>query len=274
MPTHNQSRADGFTLVELLVVIIIIAVLITISLVAGQRVVASGRDRLTADTIRVLDMTLEEYIAQKGKIPPLFADDHRAETDPTYENWRWPASDVMYGKPGAAADGELANSVGWYLHLAEQVPGLTDTIAGMDAKLVKQITAGTGNLQQPPHATVMDAWGNPIRYVHPALDGVFETPDRTATTQGTFKGIIGLKRMNPALPGMLPLGLNSLRRSVVTDAQREERKKQGLDPIVGDSDGGLCPGDRPYFYSAGADEDPSTTDNNVYSIEPTFLDPG
>jgi len=44
--------------------------------------------------------------------------------------------------------------------------------------------------------------------------------------------------------------------------------------LVPDSDGGLTSGNRPYFYSAGPDGDPSTLEDNVYSNAPTHADPG
>ena len=37
-----------------------------------------------------------------------------------------------------------------------------------------------------------------------------------------------------------------------------------------DADGGRPVSGRPYFYSAGADGDPSTLDDNLYNVRPEF----
>jgi hypothetical protein len=39
------------------------------------------------------------------------------------------------------------------------------------------------------------------------------------------------------------------------------------DPAQKDADGGLTT-NRPYFYSAGPDGDPSTIEDNVYTVQP------
>jgi hypothetical protein len=85
--------------------------------------------------------------------------------------------------------------------------------------------------------TAFDAWRNPIRLVHPALDGVVKPAQWNS----------------PELSGILaPTGS-------VWGVDRISRTFEvGANPPVlaedfGDGDSGVCEGSTPYFYSAGPD---------------------
>jgi hypothetical protein len=100
--------------------------------------------------------------------------------------------------------------------------------------------------------TVLDAWGNPIRFVHPVWQGGY----------GAFvkaDGTLDSSRPDRKVPSVDGLTEISYTRSYRTAAGGS-----------GSADEGLCPGNRPYFYSAGRDGDPGTREDNVYGTPPSF----
>jgi prepilin-type N-terminal cleavage/methylation domain-containing protein len=286
MPAANTLRharaRRGFSLIELLVVIGIIALLIAIVVAVGATVTSGAKQRATLDTIRVLDSSIDSYVASTGAIPRAWIDNpHVADTV-------LPVADAVLGAglsgdPTLTADSpdrpRLINSVGFYLQQAAQVESANAAIQAIDDKLVAvrsttdPVGAGDGmnNVGEPGIPTVLDGWGRPIRYVHPAFDGIIEANGRSANT------LAGAVSPVPLLPSVaasqLPGGGSfRLRRNRIMP---EEFIELGGQIATGqrDSDGGQCPGDRPYFYSAGPDGDPATTDNNVYSTTPNFVQP-
>lgn len=65
--TYRQSR--GFTLVELLIVIVVIAILATISIVAYNGVQARARDSARAHALQQMETALEAYYIDHGQYP-------------------------------------------------------------------------------------------------------------------------------------------------------------------------------------------------------------
>lgn len=286
---HRRTEWAAFTLIELLVVIGIIGLLAAISLGVGARMVTTGKTRATEGVLQALDQTLSTYIDSKGEIPPALVA-VRNEDLP-----RSIGSLVGNGNPGyypaldgTTDDGEmLVNSIGYFLYAAQDVPSVQSVLAGIDPKFVRQYTPsqqaggssggvgpGVSLAEQPQLLTVFDAWGNPIRFVHPKFDGIIEKTRRvegddgqainiSAHQNGYFdQGFLQTLQTNRSFI------VSNVRRNKMTPAERRE------DPdLVADSDGGTCPGPRPYFYSCGPDGDPSTTDDNVYTTIPTFLEP-
>ena len=101
--------------------------------------------------------------------------------------------------------------------------------------------------------TVFDAWGRPIRYVHPAFSGTV-TDDVSSTTPAptasrTLQQHIGS-------PGTATYQVQRIRRNDRVDLAAGD----AYPPLTTaqadlwvDSDGGICQNGRPYFYSAGED---------------------
>jgi type II secretory pathway pseudopilin PulG len=238
-------------MIELLVVVGIIGVLATIGLAVASKVTNTGRIRATEDTIKVLDGILAEYVNAKGGIPPK----ELADPDPTQKN-RYLLFD---GRLDGLTDyTQPANqSVAYFLAVASEVPAVDALIKGMDSKLVKSVTIGVGDPKIQTVA-VLDGFGNPIRFVHPAFDGGYgQYWDATGSSLNSSRA--GLDYQPTGLPTM------TLRRSY-----RPYDPSGAKDGWIGDADEGICPGNSPYFYSAGPDGDPGTRDDNIYSIKPTF----
>lgn len=247
--THEARRTGrGFTLVELLIVISIIAVLIVLSVAVAGRVSGAGKARNTEQTIRLLDSALEAYINAKGGPPgPTVVDPRPGNTGAT--KYIQPVADAR-----SETSGEMINSVALFMAQCRGIPSAEENFKSLDAKFVREFNPETGatpgNFQsQPSLPTVFDAWGKPIRYVHPAFKGIISDVPGSGTNGATYTDVSAL--LGPA-PAGTQYGIQRIRRNTVT---------AGGGP---DADGGMSPANRPYFYSAGPDGDPSTMDDNVY----------
>ncbi|MFI4883215.1 MAG: type II secretion system protein [Phycisphaerales bacterium JB064] len=235
----GQARR-GFTLIELLVVILIISVLIGIGLTVGARVIGGGKTSQTRDVLKALDNVLNSYRQTTDSMPPAaILDPRQDEGNPTGTIVYMPLAD------GVDGDGGPINSVGLFLAEARRVSDVDELLTNLDAKLYREFAyTDAASLDPMPGQseallpTVFDAWGNPIRFVHPAFHGVRDAED--------VEDIIGAPKAGTYYPS-------------------EFRREPGMM----DADGGLTTG-QPYFYSAGPDGDPSTTEDNVYLVEPKF----
>ena len=228
----------GFTLIELLVVVLIIAVLVGIGLAVGARVVEGGKVSQTRDLLKTLDNVLNSYRTATDSLPSAaIIDPRQDEGNPTGTIVYLPMADAW-----DADNDRMINSLGVFLAEARRVPDAAAVLDNIDPERYQEFryTAGTPSTSpgatEPLLLTVLDAWGNPIRFVHPAFHGVRTLEDVDA--------IIGPAPMGSYYP--------------------EEIRRE---PGQRDADGGLTTG-TPYFYSAGPDGDPSTIEDNVYTTEP------
>ncbi len=252
----SNGSSAGFTLVELLVVIAIIGVLAAIGMAVGGKVIGSSRSSLTSRAISILDLSLSEFSSETGKSPePAFRDPRDSATNAFNTSPRY-----MVAADAINIDGEpvILNSVGLYMVQVSKEPAAQAIFQNLDSKLIKSFDAdsldarvASSNMDpltvepgqwtdQPGMPTVMDAWGRPMRYVHPAFDGLFAEEDTQVLLGGAVRNYSYTRLRRENLPTQL------------------------------DSDGGYCVGNRPYFYSAGPDGDPTTVEDNVYTTEPRF----
>jgi prepilin-type N-terminal cleavage/methylation domain-containing protein len=237
-----KRKTGGFTMIELLVVVLIISVLIALGLAVGARVVEGGKASQTRDLLKVMDNALNSYLqATDRKAPPA------AILDPRLPEGA--ISGTIVYMPMADAqnreNGLRINSVGLFLAEARRVPDVEQILEGVDAKNYRlfaytdaaSLVANPG-AHEPELMTVIDAWGNPIRYVHPAFHGVLND-------WVDVEDLIGPPETGAYFP-------QEIRRS----------------PAGKDADGGMTTVGRGYFYSAGPDGDPSTVEDNIYTAEP------
>jgi prepilin-type N-terminal cleavage/methylation domain-containing protein len=275
----TRETRRGFTIIEILVVLAIIAIIASVSLVVASRVTQGGKDRLTIDTIRTLDSVVQSYLGSKPKPPAFFKDANGVEFALI------DARDVT-GSP--AQDRAVEPSLALFLLLASDFGSVEQLLGGIDAKLITRdlqpgptpITTATdtrnplfsaGRALAPAKnattthvgLTVKDAWGNPIRFVHPAFHGGFGPAAKN--TNGTWTAVARDPRTLKLKDNLTGGTSDRLFRRSATPTIPVDGTK-----LVGDADESLTVGNLPMFYSAGADADPGTREDNVYSVKPSY----
>lgn len=252
--TRQSHRSKGFTLLELLIVIGIIAILMATTVIVGVKIVSSGKQRVTEGVLKALDTSLSQYVHAQGRLPPPYV------VDPRDSKYVQPVADAAIGDAVPPPQDQMhINTVGLYMLQCQADPDAAKTIKELDPKLVRLYdpdSVGTtfGLDKRPALYTVLDGWGQPIRYVHPAFQGVI----------GDFGNAVDPATKAPPPPGKLS-GVTKIRRTSALDAS-------GSPPAnaVPDADGGVPLTNRPYFYSVGPDLltgykiQPSTTDPSGY----------
>lgn len=269
----------AFTLIELLIVILIIGALMAIGLSVAGHVANTGKQHATQDAMKVLEATLTEYTAVTGAIPP------KAYTFTDSDGfWEFAMVDGRGG--GLSAFGDASGpdrfavrpnpSLALYLAEVEKTDSVHSIVSGLDARLIQTVALAWNSNGEPKSQdfasrTVLDGWGNPIRFVHPAFDGGhgdFYTPNTSGGWSKTTRDDLGVaqKRGTGAFGAGASTFIQYQRSATPFDPDDPDRTAFW----VGDADEGICTGGRPYFYSAGPDGDPGTRADNVYLTKPTF----
>lgn len=295
-----MRRIRAFTMIELLVVIAIIGILVTIVTTVGSSAIRGGRDRQTQDTIRIVDTAVATYLNDTGNVPPAFIAAFAPTIAPEFggEDFAaYPMADAVDLTDKDEMNKTRINSIGLFMRALDDI-GLGDTIASVDAELLTRwdgdgdvvddsVSATTGEGTQPELRTLLDGWGRPLRFVHPAWDGLVTEEDNLGDPRPVGTWGTPVTPINPNSTGdgsgywleasRAPSGydpmvaddfpIQSIRRNFLTDADRANWGSNPA-PAIGDSDGGYTIGNVPYIYSAGPDGDPSTLDDNTYTTEP------
>jgi type II secretory pathway pseudopilin PulG len=232
-------------LIELLIAIAIVVILIAIVITVGFGATTSNKERVTRDVLSILDNAVTEYIAIHGQPPPPTMEWPGRTPTPRYIV---PVSDVV-----DMGTGQPLDSVALFLLQMRDETRVRGVLEGVPAKFVRAGTPPTG-LQINESLvlnTVVDGWGRPIRYVHPKLAGLVYGPSWASPTNPsaglTLQEIFSTPPAGTVYPNLV------IRRNAT------------------DADSGRADSARPYFYSAGSDGNPSTTDDNVYTIRPLFV---
>jgi len=255
----------AFSLVELLVVIGIIAILISLAVVTGTKVVAGSKARASEDIIRVLDESRGTWMLNWGKPVPQFLEVPLPSGGPQY----LPMIDARPASGGSDWTVPAETSLTYFTALVLRDPMIRPVFEQIDSAFVKSTTVpaprsdGQSNATDSPALVISDAWGRPFRFVHPAYHGGHGDYWNAQTKSMDSREVLLVE---------LPTSKGQIIRKYF---RRSYRPFSGDDPQrkpswVGDADEGMCIGGTPYFYSAGDDGDPGTRADNVYSTKPRF----
>ena len=66
---HSKSKAAGFTLLELMIVISIIIILASITLPQYQKTIMHTRETVLKDDLRKMRSLIDQFAADKGRLP-------------------------------------------------------------------------------------------------------------------------------------------------------------------------------------------------------------
>jgi len=292
---------SGLTIVELLVVIGIIAILVSLALGVAAGVSASGKTRLTESVIKALDGSLHDYMTSRDGLPPAFIQDPRREADgtPLAPDSYFPVADarnMALDDDGAGLElkgNQMINSVALFMESIKKEGSAYQALAELDPRVLETTSTNSGELlltgsdplqeemgpieAMPLLPTVLDGWGEPIRFVHPAYFGAIYDPydNPSDPTQG-----VDMDDLNLTLPSGGSWAIDEIRRN----AQTEQSEPANAEELP-DSDGGRLTSTSPYFYSAGEDglvgalrdgNDPDAAilanynADNVYTVRPVL----
>ena len=283
-PATRPHVSRAFTLVEILVVLAIIAVLAGLLVTVGGQVSNSGRKQLVSSTMKILDTSLNAWMQQKGQPLPPGVEYYHANTVagsiPVVNKMAFADAYVV----DASGQAVLIPTVSWFIKLVDEVDACAsaaDEIKAINPKLIS--FENTDPAFQPSNAAMMswrnyskvpgrmykvvDPWGNPLRMVHPAIDGNFGSMPTSPTTGFVpLTGATGVLTLADSAATNARYFPSQVNRYCMTDADRQQYPQ-----LKGYGDGGKCIEGRPYFYSVGADGDPSRRDDNVYLTTPRFV---
>lgn len=273
----RTRRRAGFTLVELMVVMVILVVLMGIGLAVANQVTQGGRIRTTQSLIRTLDQTMAQYQGDTGKkISGVFRDAVGNEF-PLFDG-RVIGFDNL--------DQPATPSQAFYMAVLRESPGASKLLANIDAAFVERVPTlafpGLGVARLTAQASnesvviVKDAWGEPIRFVHPKWHGGYGNFYRQ--DPGSASSFIAESPVRDPLSAGFRSGNGTATLDLRRSALPRNAQNTGVAPNSddwqtawkGDGDEGLCPGGLPYFYSSGPDKDPGRRGDNVYTTQPTF----
>jgi type II secretory pathway pseudopilin PulG len=236
----RAARRRGFSLVELISVFLIISLLIALSISVGRSVLQGRGERATQNVIQILDQALSTYISVKNAKPPAFYTDRAGTQFPVIDG------DIS---------GVPVPSTALFILQLQEVPEAKALLTKIPSQFIRRrVLTMAGEVVQVGSAggpgsggqgdnlalVIVDAWGQPIRYVHPEFHG--------------------------------SIGANGTGRSIQVGTANAvfTRLVSATFPNVVDSDEGYCVNNRPYFYSAGPDTTAGTRKDNLYSSRPTF----
>lgn len=293
----SQTRRSGaFTLIEMMVVLFIVAILAGIVISVAGRVTQGGKVSATRNVLEVADSLLTDYVTTREAPAPQFLRTSKTQLNTTGTDDQLSPDTYVFPIIDGRYDGRMlgggigSQSPRWDVNLDPAQPSgallllairqesseVERKAQAVEARFIQERDVyAYGWLADPSSGepsgqlirrrlripVLVDAFGNMVRFVHPGFQGGYGNYFNNATPPA-----------NTVRPLLKVLLSRSGGGSVVADFSRSYRPFGANVPgdPVGDADEGLAVGGHGYFYSPGADRDPGTREDNVYTKKPGF----
>ena len=183
---RTRAYKSGFTLIEMLMVVAIIAILISMVVGITKRIDDQSKERLCRNTIALLGNALEQFrdfgyeykdSYYNGLVFPLDCTSFPITSTFPYPNLQDTLQGALYSAPlptitisGGTHDTAFSGSEALYFILS-QVPDCRSTLDKIDKSLLTNkgtdgnpITITIGTSPAMPFTRIIDPWGTPLRY--------------------------------------------------------------------------------------------------------------
>jgi len=156
----NIDRRKGFTLIELVMVIVILGILASVAIIKIQDVLQSGRVSKAASDVNIIKKALMSYYGDNGYFPAEVAAGVDPGLAPDYID-AWPAEtpwngeyDYGYGYADFNHDGTAGNEV--YISIVQGATALSSSVRTEVDNLLDDGDPLTGNVRSD--ATAIDVY--------------------------------------------------------------------------------------------------------------------
>lgn len=166
---RGHRRPDGFTMIEMMVVVGLIAVLIAVSFTVGRGVITSQKRQQTEAIVLNLNAMLDEYINEYGAVPPYTGAITRQDDPTAYRE-----------ATGFDRGGEVRPEAAVFIAQARGLEGVNKALAAIPEQFLANrnelysridgdgLTPFAGTVDSRDNRlTVADSWGMEILYIHP-----------------------------------------------------------------------------------------------------------
>jgi prepilin-type N-terminal cleavage/methylation domain-containing protein len=107
---YSNRQRRGFTLVELLIVIVIIGILVSLAFVGGQAAIYAARRTIITKDIHEVSLAVEAYKQKYGEYPPDFSDPAAVMQ---HVQKRWPRFNWFGQSQNFTTFVAMVNAIGW-----------------------------------------------------------------------------------------------------------------------------------------------------------------
>ncbi len=156
----GMSARGGFTLVELLVVLVVILILVAIVVFTAPAIITGQQEKQTEAVLASLDRALQEYEATQGRYPAL--------TETLLELFDASDTDALSACPIESTNDEPLLPDAWlFLEPASGFGSVDEVLSGVPGSFARTTIVEVGG-DEVATRQMLDAWGNAVLYVHPS----------------------------------------------------------------------------------------------------------
>lgn len=168
---NNQAARAGFSVIELMVVMAIIAIAISIGAAAYLRMIPEAQKKTATEHLRAVAGAIQIYYQEQRDYPPMRFEDIITKTNAPTVDAPWP--NLNSGSlPNATQSIEAA------VYALQYRSDAGKALSKLPTSVLRQVNnhSVTDGGQVRPLNVILDPWDNPVQYLRPRDIGVSAYP--------------------------------------------------------------------------------------------------